>query len=154
MSEARLTEGRIEEELRTHGVYASNTRGRSMEPLFRTHRDMVIIRPVTGRLKKYDVPLYRMKDGSYVLHRIIGFFDGGYLIRGDNTFVTERVPESAVVGVLTEWNRRGKHGTPSDRGYIVYSRLWCFIYPIRFCLHKIRLFLGKIYRFLFKRKKS
>ena len=151
MSDAVFAEGKIEEELRAYGVYASNTRGRSMEPLFRTHRDMVIIVPATEDLKKYDVPLYRMEDGTYVLHRIIGFYDGGYLIRGDNTFVTERIPRSAIVGVLSEWNRKGKHGTPRDRGYVAYVRIWCFIYPLRLCVHKVRRLLGKIYRFVFNR---
>lgn len=151
MSNILSTAGTIEEQLRLHGSYASNTRGTSMEPLFRTHRDMVIILPVTEPLKKYDVPLYRLDDGSYVLHRIIGFYEDGYLIRGDNTFLTERVPHSKIVGVLSEFNRKGKSGSCRDRGYRIYSRVWCFIYPVRYVLYKIRRMLSTVYHALIKR---
>ena len=62
----------IENELQKNGVFASNTLGCSMQPLFKTHRDMVIIKRAEGALKKYDVVLYRDMKGRYVLHRIIG----------------------------------------------------------------------------------
>ena len=144
----------IEEQLRIHGSYAANTRGTSMEPLFRTHRDAIVILPVEGKLKKYDVPLYKAGEGVYVLHRIIGFYEQGYLIRGDNTFVTERVPFSAVIGVLSEFNRKGKSCSCRDRGYIIYSRVWCFIYPVRYLLFKIRRILSGIYHTFIKRDKK
>ena len=151
MSDGMFTSRLIEEELEAHGVFASTTRGTSMEPLFRTHRDMVIITKCDGELKKYDVPLYRSCRGVYVLHRIVGVKDGEYLIRGDNTFVLEHFPHSSVVGVLREFNRKGKHHTVSDRGYIIYSRVWNFLYPVRFCLYKLRRLLGKLYRLIFKK---
>ena len=144
----------IEEELRVHGCYASNTRGTSMEPLFRTHRDVVVILPVEGKLNKYDVPLYRNSAGDYVLHRIIGFYDGGYLIRGDNTFFTEHVPCSNIVGVLSEFNRKGKSHTCQDIGYMVYSRVWCFIYPVRYLLFRGRRILSAIYHRFIKRDRG
>ena len=153
MSDFHASSGIIEEQLERYGSYAANTHGGSMRPLFRTHRDMVVIVPPERELEKYDVPLYRDASGNYVLHRIIGFYDGGYLIRGDNTFVTERIPKERVVGVLSEFNRKGRACTVECRGYKLYSRVWCFIYPVRFCIHKFRLFLGRIYRFVFRKNK-
>ena len=144
----------IENELDTYGVYASNTKGVSMEPLFRTNRDMVIIRKPSEELKKYDVALYRSGRGKYVLHRVIGVKENEYLIRGDNTYIIEHVPKDNVIGVLTEFNRKGKHHLCTEGGYIFYSAFWNFIYPIRFLYRKVRSLLGRIYRFVFKRNKK
>ena len=108
MSDIGYPEGIVERELREHGVYASNTVGYSMSPLLRHHKDVVIIEPPTGILKKYDVALYPDGKGNYILHRVIAVRDGEYIIRGDNTFVKEHVPHSAVVGVLVAYNRGGK----------------------------------------------
>lgn len=60
----------IEEVLASQGVYISTTSGVSMYPMLRDRRDTIIIRPVSGRLKKYEVPLYRRGE-DYVLHRIV-----------------------------------------------------------------------------------
>ena len=89
----------IEKELEEFGFYASNTLGVSMRPLFKTHRDMVIIKRPEEELKKYDVALYVCR-GKYILHRVIAVLDDVYIIRGDNTYRKERVPKQSVIGVL------------------------------------------------------
>ncbi len=151
--EYSMLEGSVENDLELHGLYASTTRGTSMEPLFRTHRDVVIISKLEGELKKYDVALYRgNKSGKYILHRVVGIKNDVYLIRGDNTFEIERVDKSSVIGVLVEFNREGKHVRVTDRGYRIYSVLWNFIYPIRYLIWIFKRILRKIYRLLFKRK--
>lgn len=157
--DSKIESASIEEELEKHGVYASTTKGVSMEPLFRTHRDMVIIEKPQGELRRYDVALYR-SGGRYVLHRVIRVRDGYYLIRGDNTYRDERIPKDAILGVLTGFNRKGKRGTVKDRSFRCYSVIWTNIYPLRFiwCKCKSLAFrgLGKIKRVLFgknKRKK-
>ena len=73
----------IEDILNERGFYISTTVGTSMYPMLRNRRDTVVIRPVTGKLKKYDIPLYRRGD-DYVLHRIIGNSEQGYVICVDN----------------------------------------------------------------------
>jgi hypothetical protein len=70
-----------------------------MRPLLHENRDLVVILKKDGRLRRYDVALYR-RGTTYVLHRVVGVRDEGYLIRGDNTYALERVPEDAVLGVL------------------------------------------------------
>ncbi len=142
----------IEKELEQNGVYASNTLGTSMEPLFKTHRDMVIIKSPAAELKKYDVALYKDKYGRYVLHRVIRVKEEVYIIRGDNTFVNETVPKTAVLGVLTAYRNKNKRHTVEDASFKIYSRFWHFIYPLRLAKHKLRAILSRMYRKLFKRE--
>ena len=98
----------FEEILSKDGKLVYKTKGVSMNPMLYQNRDLVVIVPVKERLKKYDVALYR-RGKSYVLHRVIEVNDDGtYLIRGDNTYSDEIVPDSAVLGVLTEFVRDGK----------------------------------------------
>lgn len=143
----------VETELREHGVYASVTSGTSMRPLFKTNRDMIIVKRPDGPLKKYDVALYRGSLGKYILHRVIAVRDDVYLIRGDNTFVIERVAKERVIAVLTEFNRKGKRHSVDDNGYRLYSRIWTFIYPVRYLYHLGLSILRAVYRRIFKRKK-
>lgn len=154
ISSIDVKEGLIEEELCKHGSYASVTRGPSMRPLFKTGRDMVIIYPKPQTLKKYDVILYTGRKNRYTLHRIIGRRGDTLVVRGDNTYKKEYIPESDVIGILKEYNRRGKHGTVDTRRFRAYSVLWNFIYPIRFVAVKIKHALGRCYRAIFKRKRK
>jgi len=142
----------IEEILSESGSFASVTNGVSMRPLFKTRRDMVILQKPVGALKKYDVALYRVGE-RYILHRVIGFDKRreAYIIRGDNTFRREYVPHSAVIGVLTAFNRNGKYHTVTERGYKIYSVIWTAIYPLRWLLHQPRRVLSFIKRKISKK---
>ena len=143
----------VESSLANEGYYVSLTSGVSMRPLFKTHRDVVVISPVTRELCKYEVALYTYGDGRYILHRVIGVRDDVYLIRGDNTYKTERVPKGCVLGVMTAFNRNGRQYDLGEPSYKLYSRFWNFIYPIRYILWIVRRVLSKIKRALFKKKK-
>lgn len=142
------TEQTFEKMLKQNGVLVYKTRGVSMRPLLKQDRDLVTVRPVTGRLKKYDVPLYKRKhDGKYVLHRIIAVHEKDYVIRGDNTYVKEYgITDDDIIGVLTDFQRKKKNYSVEMRGYKIYSRVWNFIYPMRFVLHAVERFLAKIKR--------
>ena len=120
----------FEELLERNGYLVYKTRGVSMEPMLRQNRDLVIIQAPVSRLNQYDVALYKRGD-AYVLHRVIGVEKDHYLIRGDNTYTIERVPDSAVIGVLTSFKRKGKEIATESRGYILYTRLWHALYPVR-----------------------
>ncbi len=122
----------FEEILKRDGVLVYRTQGVSMRPMLKQNRDLVTIRPVSGRLKKYDVPLYRKQGGGYLLHRIIAVTENGYVIRGDNTYKKELdVTDNDIVGVLTAFKRKGKDYTVESKGYRLYARVWNFIYPLR-----------------------
>ena len=109
-----------------------------MEPMLRRNRDLVTIQVPNSRLKKYDVALYKRGE-AYVLHRVIKVEPDHYLIRGDNTFLLETVTESAVIGVLTRFQRKGRQHLVMDRDYLLYVHFWHAIYPLRlFCKHFYR----------------
>ncbi len=130
---------KFEELLARDGCLVYKTRGVSMEPMLRQNRDTVIIRVPVCRLKKYDVALYRRGE-NYVLHRVMEDKGDHYLIRGDNTFSLEKVPDSAVIGVLTGFRRKGRQYDVSDRPYLLYVRFWDVIYPLRrFCFRSRRI---------------
>ena len=68
---------------------------------------------------------------AYVLHRVLQPIEGGYIIRGDNCYSDEKVPESAVIGVLTEFFRKGKHFYCTDKKYIKYAEKRLKTYKMR-----------------------
>ena len=135
---------RIEDELLEYGSCATKTLGISMKPLFKNNRDVVVLNSVDREIRKYDIVLYRISDSKCVLHRVIGVRNGIYIIRGDNTFVREYVPKDRVIAYVTSFNRKGKRRKITDCSYRIYSRLWHFIYPLRFVLFKTRRLLSKI----------
>ncbi len=138
----------IEELLERDGVIVYKTRGVSMRPMLKQNRDLVTVRKFEGRLKKYDVPLYPRRTGGFVLHRIIGVKDDCYIIRGDNTFVKEYVPFSEVIGVLTDFKRKGKDHSVDSAGYKLYARFWNLIYPLRWLVRKFKGILSRIKRLI------
>lgn len=114
----------IEEVLASCGKYVGPTVGVSMLPMLKNRRDIIVVLPKTERLQPLDVALYKRGD-AYILHRVLQQTDEGYIIRGDNCYSDENVPENAVIGVLTEFFRKGKHYTCTDKKYLkyVYKRL-------------------------------
>ena len=120
----------IEDVLLTQGIYVGPTVGISMQPLLKTHRDSVVIKPKKERLKRLDVALYKRGD-AYVLHRVLEVKDWGYIIRGDNCYSDEKIPEDAVIGVLVEFFRKGKHIFCQDEKYIRYAERRIKNYKIR-----------------------
>lgn len=137
----------FEEILKKDGRLVYKTRGVSMLPMLHQNRDIVVIVPPKGRLKKYDVALYK-RGSSYILHRIIGIQDREYLIRGDNTYRMEHVPPELMIGVLTGFVRNGKSYTVEDTGYLIYCRIWNAMYPLRKMLFLMRGTAGKTARML------
>lgn len=111
-----------------------------MMPLIRQGKDLLIIEPAHGRLKKYDVPLYRRDSGQYVLHRILRVRKDDYVICGDNRWHLETgITDRHIVGVLSAVVRNGRTITVTNRRYRLYVHVWCDLFPIR------ALFLGGLH---------
>lgn len=140
----------VEEQLKTQDTVAYLTSGASMRPLLRTHKDIVVISKPAHPLSVGEVPLYKKKGvPKLILHRIIGVANNGtYIIRGDNTYHKEYVPQSDVVGVMTAIYRGGKYiDCSSSKTYKTYVKINRFLYPVRWLWKtKIRAFLGRIKR--------
>ena len=132
---------KIEEVLKEKGVYIGPTVGVSMLPMLKTRRDTIVVKPKTERLKRLDVALYKRGE-DYILHRVLETVDGGYIIRGDNCYADENVPEDAVIGVLTEFFRKDKHILCTDKKYIRYVEK-------RLKTYKFRRFFVRIKRKIF-----
>lgn len=145
----------IEEILAEEGTHVSTTVGYSMYPMLRNRRDRVIVTAIGDkRLGRYDLPLYKRPDGKYVLHRILRVKNDHYVIRGDNTYVLERVPFDWVIGYVTEFYRGDRHVSADAKRYRVYAAFWHFIYPVRYLYRRTRSLGGKVLRKLgLKRKK-
>ena len=134
--------GSFERILDLEGVVVYRVEGVSMRPMLRQDRDVVVIRKPSGRLQKFDVALYRRQTGNYVLHRVVGVSEDGYVIRGDNCFRDETdITDNEIVGILTQFQRRGKEIRVDSLAYRLYARLWVGIYPLRRFLHTAKGFL-------------
>ena len=142
----------FEEILAKDGKLVYKTRGVSMLPMLHQNRDLVIIEVPEGRLRPMDVALYR-RGANYVLHRVMEDTGDGYLIRGDNTYALETVPDEAIIGVLTSFVRKKKHISCTDPHYLRYVRFWNAIYPLRHFLNRCRRFAGRTTRKLGLRRR-
>ena len=113
--------------------------GDSMRPLIRQDRDLLIIEKPHGRLKKYDVPLYKRDSGQYVLHRILKVHDSDYVICGDNRYCKEYgITDKHIIGVLTTVVRDGREISLNDWKYKLYVHLWCNLFLIRAFVLRIK----------------
>lgn len=106
-------------------------KGTSMLPMLRQGIDSVELLAATEPLRKYDLPLYRYPNGKYVLHRIVGLREDGYICRGDNTYQNEHIPCDSIIAVVTAFYRKGKRIPCDAWGYRLYCRMWCAVYPLR-----------------------
>ena len=139
MNNAPIT---FEEELATYGKLIYTNKGNSMEPFIRQGHDLFVIsQKPEGRLRKYDAPLYKNKNGQYVLHRIVKVREQDYVICGDNCIWREfGITDSQILGVLTAIIRDGKTEIPvTDPGYLRKVHLWCALYPVRAVLRRLRM---------------
>ena len=122
----------FEEELEKNAMILHTNKGVSMMPLLRQGRDVMIISRATGRLKKYDAPLYKRPNGDYVVHRILRVDKDSYVICGDNCFRREfGIADSQIIGVLTGIIRDGKTIPVTSKKYKLYVHLWCDFFYIR-----------------------
>lgn len=134
---------KIEDVLSEEGVFVSTTVGCSMYPMLRNRRDTIIISPYEGRLKKYDVPLYR-RGSDYILHRIIEVRPDSYVICGDNCIQKEYgISDEQILGVLTGFYRGKKQIDMNGLPYRLYVRCWCAMFPLRKLWKRGRSYLGR-----------
>lgn len=124
----------IEEILTTEGFYLGLPNGNSMWPLLRHQKDQFLVVPAKEALKINDIALFRIGK-KHILHRVIGFYEGGYVMRGDNCINCEYVPHQQVLGVLWGFYRRERyiewnHKTPCN--------LYCRFLPCLFLINKTK----------------
>ena len=111
--------------LEQNGEISGHTVGKSMLPLFRSDKDIAIIKKIDGKLKVNDVLLYRKKEtDEFILHRLLKVTKSGYIIRGDNRYSVEKnITDEDIVGVMTAFERNGKY-------YECDKSIWYKLYVI------------------------
>ena len=119
----RLAAGQIVRNLGFQGV--------SMLPMLRQGKDFVELAPLPKRLKKYDLPVYRLSSGKYVIHRVVDVREDCYICLGDNTYNFEKVDPEQMVAIVCAFTRGGRRISVENCGYRVYCRIWCAVIPAR-----------------------
>ena len=130
----------FEEYLNRYHTFTYKNVGVSMLPLLKQGRDSFTVREVKDgqSCNRWDVVLYRRKNGQYVLHRIIRVHEESYDILGDNCIGIEyQVPKDCVIGVMTDYTHRGRAHSTGDFAYRIYLNLWCKPYKLRILLKKL-----------------
>lgn len=139
-----MNKSTFEEEIEKSGKIIYINVGDSMMPFIKQGRDVLVISRVEGRLKRYDVPLYKRDSGQYVLHRILKVRENDYVICGDNRCSREYgITDRHIIGVLTGIIRDGREIPVTDRKYRIYVHLWCDFFPVRAFFIRIRQFLKR-----------
>jgi hypothetical protein len=114
--------------------------------MIRQGKDSVYLSSPPEKLKKFDIPLYRREDGSFVLHRVVKVGET-YTCIGDNQFKAEKgIAHSSVIAVVTAFVREGKTYSVSDRGYRLYCVLWHISRPARHVWRALRARVGRLMR--------
>ncbi len=114
----------IREQLAAGGSVRFMPRGVSMMPMLRQGIDSVVLSPLPGKLKKFDLPLYQRDNGQYVLHRIVKA-KKTYTCIGDNQFVFEQgLRQDQMIAVVTAFYRGSRHHSVKEPGYWLYCRFW------------------------------
>lgn len=139
----------VGEALEAYGKYTGLTSGYSMWPLLRHHKDNIIVVKNEERLQKYDIALYRRKDGNYVLHRVTQVHDGYYIITGDHCDYDEKVTDEMICGVLAGFFRGGKRyiDCRDGKGQRLYAKIWVALRPLR----PLQLFAERCVHFITRR---
>ena len=131
--EQLINKSTFEDQLAKTGKLIYTNKGDSMMPLIQQDRDLLIIEPIHGRLKKYDVPLYKRDSGQYVLHRIFSMEGDKLVLMGDGNIqghehcALNEVAAKAVAVVTA----RGRHHDLYAPWRQHAMRLWWRLLPVR-----------------------
>lgn len=140
----------MEQKLVQGGSVVLPVTGVSMYPMLAHQRDSVTL-CTANSAKKGELIFFRRENGSFVLHRVVRVLaDGEYLCCGDNQHEPERVADSQILAVVTEFTRNGKVYPVDAPGYQAYVTVWGWLFPVRRPLLAARRVCGKVRRKLNK----
>lgn len=121
----------IKETLHSGGTVELPITGTSMFPLLKAGRDTVIIK-TDNAYSIGDIIFYRRDDGHFVLHRIVGTDENGYILCGDNqTLLEKNITDRHIIAKVIEIRRDGKTILPQDPKYSKYVDFWIKALPYR-----------------------
>lgn len=119
-------------------------KGGSMRPAIRSGEDVIVLAPAAA-FSKGDIVLARLRDGRYVVHRIVGIDGGRITLAGDaNLFGREYCCVADVAGIVEAVEHRGRERRPGDfRARTAYA-VRRMMLPLRRVGAKLRLSIRKI----------
>lgn len=121
----------IKETLLGGGTVELPITGTSMFPLLKAGRDTVIIK-ADSEYSIGDIIFYRRDDGHFVLHRIVGTDENGFILCGDNqTQLEKNIENRHIIAKVIEINRDGKTISSQDPKYLKKVDFWIKFLPHR-----------------------
>lgn len=121
----------IKETLLGGGTVELPITGTSMFPLLKAGRDTVIIK-AASEFAVGDIIFYRRDDGHFVLHRIVGTDENGYILCGDNqTLLEKNIENRHIIAKVIQIRRDGKIIKPEDPKYSKCVNFWIKFLPHR-----------------------
>ena len=121
----------IKEKIENGGTVQLPITGTSMNPLLVWGRDTVELTKCENP-QKYDISFYRRDDGHFVLHRIVGKNENGFILCGDNQIKKEYgITENHIIAVVKSITRKDKTFSVDKASYMLYFKLWTLILPLR-----------------------
>ena len=121
----------IKEKIENGGTVQLPITGTSMLPLLVWGRDTVELTKCENP-QKYDIIFYRRDVGHFVLHRIVGKNENGFILCGDNQVKKEYgITENHIIAVVKSITRKGKTFSVDKSSYKIYVNLWTLILPLR-----------------------
>ena len=128
----------IQERLAEGQQVRLSPQGVSMLPMLRQGKDTVVLSPAPEQLCRYDLPLFRMDNGKYVLHRVIRA-GKTYTCRGDNLYSAEyNIRPDQILAVVTGFSRNGKMYSTRSLVYRLYCQIWVGIFPVRRFVYRVK----------------
>ena len=135
----------IDEAFNRNTTFKIPITGTSMNPLLFEKRDFVFIKKPEFPLEIGDIPLYRRDSGYFVLHRIVGKDEKGYILCGDNQFILEYgITDKHIIGVVCEMNIDGKSVSVDDEEYIKHKNKYVKNVGSRYPIRRLRYNLSRL----------
>ena len=127
--------GNIEQCLQELGYAVVPVRGTSMWPLLKEGKTRVQVEVKEGKqVRKGDIVLYRRKDGTLVLHRIMKVEEDGFRVCGDHQWkLDEKVQEEQILAMAQGFFKNGNYIDEKTWWYRLYKRFWNGNLTVRRC---------------------
>lgn len=117
-------------QLAESGKASLTVTGGSMLPMLRPMKDRVLL-TTPEKYVKGDIILYQRENGKYVLHRILQKKEEYCICCGDNQWEKERVEDTWVLAVVTDFYKHRKKYSVTNKRYRLYKWAWVSLFPIR-----------------------
>ncbi len=126
------------------GEIAFVPKGMSMYPFIKGGKQSVIVKKFQDgiEIEKFSVILYVRENQSLVLHRVINFDNGEYVVCGDGQFSFERVKREQIIGVMVGFYKGKTLIKANDEKYIKDVKKW---YKKSKFYKRLRLKLARIF---------